>query len=91
MPRHYVSIEAQCPFYRMEDAGMIWCEGPSDEWTLCQEIKDRLQADLYIENYCHGDWAQCQIARMLWSRHDSTGNLRYMRRAKPYRVRGEKI
>jgi len=91
MPKHYVSTEAQCPFYHQEDTDTVWCEGPSDEWSLCQVFEDHQQAELHIENHCHGDWTQCRIARMLWAQHDSLENLRYMRRAAPYLVRGEQI
>ncbi len=90
MARHYQSPEVQCPFYRMEDRHCIHCEGPEMDWTLIQEFDDAGTAKEYKRCYCHADWPQCRIARMLWAQYEDVGSLRLMRKASPFLVRGER-
>ena len=89
MARFYMTPEAQCPFYRMEEPNMIHCEGVVPDSTI--RLYLRTAPGEYRRRYCRSSWRKCPIAIMLWSLYDDPGNLRMMDKAKPYLVRGEKI
>ncbi len=67
MARQYVSTEARCPFYRMEDGKSVHCEGLRPGWTLTYS-KDGHEgrAKGYIKKFCYRDWEKCPIADMLY-------------------------
>lgn len=67
MARRYVSTEAKCPYYRMEDARSITCEGVGPGWTI-RLSKDGSSGNAkgYKRNYCYSwKWEECPIARGL--------------------------
>ena len=89
MARQYMTPEAQCPFYRMEEKTAIHCEGIMPGSTIRLFIKKAPEE--YRRRHCRGAWTKCPIARMLWSLHDDPKNLCVMKYAEPYQVRGEQI
>lgn len=68
MGRHFVSYEAQCPFYRAEDRNKIYCEGVEKGSSLHNAFDG--SAASYKERYCCARWEDCLIAKMLWSKYD---------------------
>ena len=61
MGRHFVSYEAQCPFYRAEDRKVIYCEGVEQGSSLHNAFAG--SAAPYKERYCCARWEDCRIAR----------------------------
>lgn len=68
MGRHFVSYEAQCPFYRAEDRKVIYCEGVEQGSGIRNAFAG--SAAPYKARYCCAGWEDCLIARMLWSKYD---------------------
>lgn len=71
MGRHFVSYEAQCPFYRAEEKNVIFCEGVEDGSSIHNAFA--ASAKSYKGRYCCAEWEKCKIARILWSKYDSEG------------------
>lgn len=66
MPRGYVSTEALCPFYRMEDAKSITCEGIGPGWIIKMSKDGQTgNAKGYKRKYCYAAWEACPVAKML--------------------------
>ena len=65
MPRRYESSEAVCPYYRMEDARTIWCEGVDPGGTLQVMCASGKQAAIRKARFCRADWKKCYIAQAL--------------------------
>ena len=68
MGRHFVSYEAQCPFYKAEDRNIIYCEGVKDNSSIHNAFPGSAAA--YKKEYCCADWESCLIAKALWSKYD---------------------
>lgn len=68
MGRHFVSYEAQCPFYKAEDKNIIYCEGVEETSSIHNAFPG--SAAKYKQRYCCDDWQSCMIAAMLWSKYD---------------------
>lgn len=68
MGRHFVSYEAQCPFYKAEDKNIIYCEGVEESSSIHNAFPG--SAAKYKARYCCADWESCLIAKMLWSKYD---------------------
>ncbi|MGI5976171.1 MAG: hypothetical protein ACOX68_00545 [Candidatus Limivicinus sp.] len=68
MGRHFVSYEAQCPFYKAEDRNLIYCEGVEKNSSIHNAFSHSAAA--YKRHYCCGDWHSCLIAKMLWSKYE---------------------
>ncbi len=68
MGRHFVSYEAQCPFYRAEDRKVIYCEGVEQGSSLHNAFAG--SAAPYKERYCCARWEDCRIAKMLWNKYE---------------------
>lgn len=68
MGRHFVSYEAQCPFYKAEDKNIIYCEGVKDNSSIHNAFPGNAAA--YKKEFCCGDWESCLIAKALWSKYD---------------------
>ena len=68
MGRHFVSYEAQCPFYKAEDKNIIYCEGVKDNSSIHNAFPGSAAA--YKKEYCCGGWENCLIAKALWSKYD---------------------
>ena len=74
MPKHYESSAALCPFYRMEEKTVIWCEGPSDSvMRLLYEQEDTTEKQK--TQFCYHTWTNCPIARMLWAQYADPSEL----------------
>lgn len=66
MPRHYVNPEAQCPFYHMEDAKSITCDGVGPSWTIkLSKAGKNGSAKGYKRKFCYNQWQDCPISEML--------------------------
>ena len=68
MGRHFVSCEAQCPFYKAEDRNIIYCEGVKDNSSIHNAFPGN--AAEYKKEFCCDDWESCLIAKALWSKYD---------------------
>ena len=70
MARQYVSTAAQCPFYQMEDAKSITCEGLGPGWTI-KLTKDGKTGNAkgFKRKLCYDRWEECPVARMLQERY----------------------
>ena len=68
MGRHFVSCEAQCPFYKAEDRNIIYCEGVKENSSIHNAFAGN--AAEYKKEFCCGDWKNCLIAKALWSKYD---------------------
>lgn len=68
MSKHYVSSEAQCPFYRGEEAKIIFCDGVEPGMTI--RLAFGKEAADYKKCYCRKDWHLCKVAKMLWDSVD---------------------
>jgi len=68
MGRHFVSYEAQCPFYKAEDKNIIYCEGVRENSSIHNAFPGSAAA--YKKEYCCDDWEKCIIAKALWSKYD---------------------
>ncbi|MBQ3210747.1 MAG: hypothetical protein IJB09_04575 [Oscillospiraceae bacterium] len=68
MGRHFVSYEAQCPFYKAEDKNIIYCEGVRDNSSIHNAFPGSAAA--YKKEYCCAGWENCLIAKALWSKYD---------------------
>ena len=66
--RHFVSYEAQCPFYRAEDRKVIYCEGVERGSGIHNAFAG--SAAQYKAQYCCARWEDCMIAKMLWSKYE---------------------
>ncbi len=64
MSRHYVSTQAQCPFYRGEEKRTVFCDGVEPGTTICLAFGK--EAADYKLAYCRKDWRLCKIAKILW-------------------------
>ena len=71
MSRQYVSTAALCPFYQMENAKSITCEGPGPGWTI-RVSKDGNSGNAkdFKRKNCYDQWEQCPIAKMLQERYE---------------------
>ena len=66
MARQYVSTAALCPFYQMEDAKSIVCEGVGPGWTIkISRDGQSGNAKDYKRRFCYDQWEQCPVAKML--------------------------
>ena len=68
MGRHFVSYEAQCPFYKAEDKNIIYCEGVKDNSSIHNAFPGSAAA--YKKEFCCDNWEGCLIAKALWSKYD---------------------
>ena len=70
MGSHFVSYEAQCPFYKAEDRNIIYCEGVRDNSSIHNAFPGSAAA--YKKEYCcdNHNWGNCIIAKALWSKYD---------------------
>ena len=68
MGRHFVSYEAQCPFYKAVDKNIIYCEGVRDNSSIHNAFPGSAAA--YKKEYCCAGWENCLIAKALWSKYD---------------------
>lgn len=68
MGRHFVSYEAQCPFYKAEDRNIIYCEGVKDNSSIHNAFPGSAAA--YKKEFCCDNWEGCLIAKALWSKYD---------------------
>lgn len=68
MSKHYVSSEAQCPFYRGESEMTILCDGVEKDMTI--QLAFGKKAKDYKTCFCRKDWKLCKIAKMLWENEE---------------------
>lgn len=70
MPRQYVSNLALCPFYRMEDAQSVVCEGVGPSWSI-RLTKDGKSGNAkgYKRKFCYAKWEECIIAKALQEKY----------------------
>ena len=68
MSRHFVSFEAQCPFYREEDRNVIYCEGVTDGSRIHNAFSRG--AEKFKSEYCRDGWEKCTIAKMMWAKYE---------------------
>ena len=68
MGKHFVSYEAQCPFYKAEDRNIIYCEGVKDNSSIHNAFPG--SAAQYKKEFCCAGWESCIIAKALWSKYD---------------------
>ena len=67
MARDYVSTEAMCPFYRMESAKQVTCEGLRPGWTIILRKNGTSgSAKGFIKKFCYRNWKDCPVAEMLY-------------------------
>lgn len=66
MARNYISNLALCPYYQMEDAKSITCEGIGPGWVI-KVSRDGHEGNAkdHIRKYCYDRWEECPVARML--------------------------
>lgn len=70
MARQYVSNEAVCPFYLMEDRQTVTCEGVGPGWVIkiSRNVNSGNAKD-YIREFCYRDWEKCRVAQMLQKKY----------------------
>lgn len=68
MSKHFVSFEAQCPFYKEEDKNIIYCEGVTDNSRIHNAFT--CDAEQYKKKYCRKEWEACPISKMLWAKYE---------------------
>lgn len=69
--KRYVSPMAQCPFYRGEEAQLIYCDGVAPGNTI--RLAFGRNARDYKLAFCRDDWRECPVARMLWEIAEKNG------------------
>ena len=70
MPRDYVSNAALCPFYQMENAKSVVCEGVGPSWSI-RLSKDGKSGNAkgYMRRFCYDRWEECMIAQALMKKY----------------------
>jgi len=68
MPKHFVSFEAQCPFYQEEEKNIIYCEGLTDHSRIHNAFDT--DARWYKKKYCCCEWNKCMITDMLMKKYE---------------------
>ena len=66
--KHFVSYEAQCPFYMEESRKVIYCEGLTENSRIHNAFSTDARA--FKKKYCCGGWKSCPIAIMLWAKYE---------------------
>ena len=66
--KHFVSFEAQCPFYKEEERNVIYCEGVTDRSRIHNAFST--DAAEYKKRYCFDGWKDCMISKMLWAKYE---------------------
>ncbi len=63
---HVYDKTARCPFYRgTRGRNTILCEGPFDGSYIGMNITNKDLFACQVGNYCGGDYAKCEIYRMV--------------------------
>lgn len=73
MPRRYESSEAVCPFYKMESATTIWCEGLEAGGQVQIVSANAKKAARRKARFCRRNWKQCYIAKILTQIYEEGG------------------
>lgn len=68
--KHYVSKEANCPYYHMEERQKIYCEGVEEQTSIHLNFPSPTHLKKYAGQICYGDWENCRIAQMLNKKWD---------------------
>lgn len=68
MSKHFVSFEAQCPFYKEEDRNIIYCEGVTEGSRIHNAFSRG--AEKYKKEFCCDRWKECMISKMLWAKYE---------------------
>lgn len=70
--KQYISKEAQCPFYRKEDNGKIYCDGFADGAHLILVFDDADECRLHKRGYCRSikGCEQCPVHKMLCAEYE---------------------
>lgn len=65
----------------------IYCEGVAPGMTI--SLAFGRSADDYKQAFCHCDWTECRVARMLWAQYDDVGSMRLMKKCGRFWNRGK--
>ncbi len=68
--KHFVSYEAQCPFYKTESRKVIYCEGVTEHSRIHNAFARDASAAGFKKKHCRDGWKDCPIAKMLWAKYE---------------------
>lgn len=66
MTKHMISNKARCPFYRHEDAQVIYCDGVQDGSVIHLAFASKTDARNYKHTFCYDKHEYCYVAKMLY-------------------------
>lgn len=74
MPKHNVSSNAFCPFYRYDDRALICCEGIMDGSTFHIAFASTKKKDAFFAARCAcAKYGRCPIAKLLENHYENVG------------------
>lgn len=62
--KRYASASAKCPYYKAQEAQIIFCTGIEEGHALHQAFATPMQRKLYGRMYCETDWTRCPYAKI---------------------------
>lgn len=65
MPRNYHSSAAKCPYYRGENAVMVFCSGICGAETVRMFFRDGKNARIHKARFCRREWEKCRMAETI--------------------------
>lgn len=66
----YWQTQIGCPFYRDDESHRISCEGVGDADTTVLTFRLRKDRDQQIRIFCAGDYAKCEVFRMILEKYE---------------------
>lgn len=70
MPKHKVSDDVLCPFYRCEMHQEIHCEGVAQQTATHVAFAQMEDMRQYMQQHCKTGWCACRIAQMLNAKYE---------------------
>ena len=63
--KHMINKNSVCPFYKHEDAQVIYCYGVQEGSVIHLAFASKTDAKSYKERHCRNNFKVCLIAKML--------------------------
>ena len=60
----YASASVRCPYYKAQEAQIIYCNGIVDGHALHQAFASPIQRKLFERMYCENEWERCPYAKI---------------------------
>ena len=70
MPRNYDNIFAKCPFFLTSGKSNIWCEGITNDCSLCIKFVSEQKKKQHRRIFCDAKYQNCELFKTLEKKYE---------------------